>query len=211
MSRLVGWKEIEKERDEDRAYLATHIFLIGSEAQRPFALGRMDAFVDVRAINLFHSLTRDIGGIRSFPRLTSLNLSRAPVVDISPLADLGGTLTSLELNGTSIADVSVLASLPNLEWLGMSMMPALEDRTLLSLGGLEKLKFLDLAGSTLAPEAWTVVRRFRLLARLEVKNTVLEAIAVFHADEFFPHLAWINGDEVRIPVKEDEVNKGRIF
>jgi Leucine-rich repeat (LRR) protein len=75
--------------------------------------------------------------------LEVLDLNRAPVADIAPLARLN-TLKHLVLVGTAVRDITPLAGLANLQSLDVSGTAVVD---FAPLAGLENLKWLDLSGT----------------------------------------------------------------
>ncbi len=140
----------KKQSNGGSEYDAIRIFL--SKLQQTVIAQSGGESVIYTAEELFENKLREAAGksegllfAKDFESITTLDLSGAFIVDITPLARLSG-ITELDLSNNEIADISALKALADLEKLDLSGNAGISDISALS--ELEKLTDLALEGTS---------------------------------------------------------------
>ncbi len=129
------------------------------------------------------------GDFSGLTALTTLDLSRNTITDISTLANLT-TLTTLNLNHNAISDISVLKKLTKLRWLYLSH-NALSDIS--ALTNLTALKRLWLGGNAISD-----ISALEKLTKLTTLNLAHNAISDISVLEKLTSLTalWLDGNSI---------------
>ena len=136
--------KIEKERKVKSGYLNLSFCDLKSIPKQ------IEAFDWLTSLDLERNQISDISPLASLSKLTSLNLWNNQISEISPLASLS-QLTSLELGYTQISDISPLASLKQLTSLDLGCNKISDVSPLTSLSQLTSLSLTGNQISDISP------------------------------------------------------------
>ncbi len=142
-----------------------------SSSLRLEGVKHLAALPALRTLTLFRTEV-DSAQLATLVQLRELKIIKAPYAkDLTPLAVLTG-LTYLRCSHCAVTEVAFLAKMPQLEALSLSHSPSI--KSFAPIGGLGKLRFLNLSGTGVSDLSW--ISGLKKLEKLMLAGTKIKQV-----------------------------------